>query len=269
MRFEFLDMAPRTPLVEDTYVLEITKEDLPYESLIVQRGISHMFRFFSKAPHRVLRGKELTELRGIQIQGPNYGAFKVEILEPSFTIGVCLHPTTMFKLTGKDMSYVYNGFASLEEHCPKLFETVSPVFKESKNDPSLFSERFYTAIEQLDLKINQRTKDVDEAIRIIHENKGLINIKDITDKVAITSKTLNYQFKKIVGITIGRYIRQYRFISLITQYQQEEIDFYEMMYKYNYYDSSHFTKDFHFFTMQSPKEYFKKDYPLINKYLKA
>ncbi len=269
MRFEFLDLYPQTPLVEDTYVLEITQDDLPYESLIVQRGISHLFCFFSEAPHRVLRENELTELHGIQIQGPNYGAFKVEILQPSFTLGLCLHPTTIHKLTGKDMSYVYNGFIPLETHCPKLFEIVSPVFQASKDDPASFSGRFYKAIEQVDLKVNSRTKDIDRAIELIHQNNGLLNIKDITNEVAITSKTLNYQFKKMVGITIGRYIRQHRFISLITQYQQEEIDFYEMMYKYNYYDSSHFTKDFQFFTLQSPKEYFKKDYPLINKYLKA
>ena len=50
-------------------------------------------------------------------------------------------------------------------------------------------------------------------------------------------------------------------------YQSKEINLKDLMYKFNYHDSSHFTRDFRLFMLQTPKDYFKKEYPLLQNYL--
>ena len=52
------------------------------------------------------------------------------------------------------------------------------------------------------------------------------------------------------------------------KYQSQVINLKDLIYMYNYYDQSHFTKDFTLFMKETPKAYFKKEYPLIKKYLK-
>ena len=59
-----------------------------------------------------------------------------------------------------------------------------------------------------------------------------------------------------------------RFNNLMTKYQKKILEIKDLIYMYNYYDQSHFTKDFKFFMKQSPKDFFKKDFPLLQKYLK-
>ncbi|MBR9916006.1 MAG: AraC family transcriptional regulator [Algicola sp.] len=75
------------------------------------------------------------------------------------------------------------------------------------------------------------------------------------------------QFKKIVGLTPGKYIRLYRFLKLMRKHESHEIDLNDLILMYNYYDRSHFTKDFKLFMRQSPKTYFKNNNLLLNEYL--
>ena len=59
-----------------------------------------------------------------------------------------------------------------------------------------------------------------------------------------------------------------RFNKLMIKYQSNEIELKDLIYKYNYYDQSHFSKDFKLFMNQSPKFFFKQDFPLLKEYLK-
>ncbi|WP_452597659.1 helix-turn-helix domain-containing protein, partial [Pontimicrobium sp. MEBiC01747] len=72
----------------------------------------------------------------------------------------------------------------------------------------------------------------------------------------------------IVGVTPGKYIKLYRFLKLMRKYASKPIKFKDLIFMYDYYDESHFLKEFKLFMKESPKEYFKKDNTFMKEYLK-
>lgn len=96
----------------------------------------------------------------------------------------------------------------------------------------------------------------------------MLQVTDLLKIVSLSQKSLEVKFKKIIGLTPGKYIRLIRFIKLMRKYENKKIAINDLIYMYNYYDHSHFIKDFKLFMSESPKEYFKKEYPLIKAYSK-
>ena len=47
------------------------------------------------------------------------------------------------------------------------------------------------------------------------------------------------------------------------KYESQEIAIKDLMFMFDYYDRSHFSRDFKLFMNETPKSYFKKDYPLL------
>ena len=109
---------------------------------------------------------------------------------------------------------------------------------------------------------------IDKVIDYIWEKEGLINVSDLLNLAAISQKSLEIHFKKIVGITPGKYIRLWRFLKLMRKYESGKIKLIDLIQMYDYYDHSHFSKDFLLFMNETPQSYFKKDNHLLEEYLK-
>ena len=52
------------------------------------------------------------------------------------------------------------------------------------------------------------------------------------------------------------------------KYASKSVKIKDLIFMYDYYDESHFSKEFKLFMKSSPKEYFKKDNPFLKEYLK-
>ncbi|WP_296385807.1 helix-turn-helix domain-containing protein [Winogradskyella sp.] len=117
------------------------------------------------------------------------------------------------------------------------------------------------------MNTDKNTEQIDLVISLIKEKDGLLNVLDLIDNISISQKTLETHFKRIVGLTPGKYIRLYRFLKLMRKYESNEIELKDLIYMYNYYDHSHFTKDFKHFMKQSPKDYFKTEHVFLKEYL--
>ncbi|WP_341222377.1 helix-turn-helix domain-containing protein [Polaribacter atrinae] len=96
----------------------------------------------------------------------------------------------------------------------------------------------------------------------------MLSVNEILKTVPFGQKTLETKFKKMVGLTPGKYIQIKRFVNLMRKYEKEQIDLKDLIYMYDYYDESHFAKDFKLFTSKSFKNYFQEDYILVKKALK-
>lgn len=108
-----------------------------------------------------------------------------------------------------------------------------------------------------------------ETLEFLVKNKGKLTIQELADRAGVTTRTLEMQFKKSIGLTPKTYSRIVRFNSLIRQLNETpKIDSFEWIEKYGYTDQSHFIKDFKDFTGMSPKKYFNdpswQDY-ILNK----
>lgn len=105
-----------------------------------------------------------------------------------------------------------------------------------------------------------------EVVDYIFNKKGMLPVKELTKKFPYSERTLERIFHKEVGATPYRFICLVRFNYIIRELQKNEYKtLTELIQQYDYYDQSHFEKDFKKFLGQSIKEY-KNDFnPLLEK----
>ncbi|MGK0413026.1 MAG: AraC-like DNA-binding protein [Polaribacter sp.] len=253
-------------LIEEYFYLSFDEEDIPFKSAILPVGLAHLF-YIGTGTQKVCVNCDETLLKGLMVSGQYFRSFKFTTNSITTSIGANLHPTALHKLLNIDVSELENTHTPLSQINNTFHNKLLPIFEESKDSNELI-HNLNSFFFNISLHIDKNTKQIDHAISLIREKDGLLTVLDIVDEISISQKSLEIHFKKIVGLTPGRYIRLFRFLNLMRKYFSNEIELSYLIYQYNYYDSSHFAKDFRLFMNQDFKSFFKQDYPLIKKYLK-
>lgn len=267
MKFDYLDERDSRKIINNMFILSFDKSDLPFNTIIVPTGFPSMAYVFGKK-QTVTHNKKVTEFNGLIITGQFDSTYNFSVNSIGKNLGINLHPTALYKFLKKDISKLTNKHIPLEEINAELFNMISPLFIRNEKSISNFTKKIIDLIEGFNIEIDQETKHIDGAINYIFEKEGMIQVNDLLNVVPFSQKSLEVKFKKIVGLTPGKYIRLIRFTKLMRKYESNEIELKDLIYMYNYYDHSHFIKDFKHFMSESPKLYFKKDYPLIKAYSK-
>jgi len=97
---------------------------------------------------------------------------------------------------------------------------------------------------------------VQYAITEISHHHGALPIRALSDQIGISQNHLGAQFKRLVGIPPKEVARFYRFshaLHLINSTQTADLT--QIAHQSQFYDQSHFNKDFVAFTGYSPSEY--------------
>lgn len=267
MEFNYLHKKDSRNLIKDIFVLKFIKEDLPFKTKIISLGFPSIVYTFSDQQNAVFKGKK-TPLKGLNLMGQFYGSFDFFVNDESSNIGFTLNPSCLYKILNKKASLFTNKHIPLKEVNLELAEKLETLFLKYKNDIPKLEEKIVKFIDSLKLTIDNDILMIDKAIDYIFEKKGLLQVNDLVSLFPFSQKSLELKFKKIIGLTPINFIKMIRFNKLMIKYQSKEIDLKDLIFKYNYYDYSHFTRDFKFFMNQSPKLFFKEDYPLMDKYLK-
>lgn len=96
---------------------------------------------------------------------------------------------------------------------------------------------------------------VSAALHKIYANHGLGRIKDLTNSLNISQDAFEKRFRKVTGTTPKQFSNIVRLKTMIRQ--NPPASFIDMALANNYYDQSHFNKDFKRFTGQMPTDFFK------------
>lgn len=97
---------------------------------------------------------------------------------------------------------------------------------------------------------------VQYAITEISELQGALSIRALSDQIGISQNHLGNQFKRFVGVPPKDVARFYRFANALRLINSARlIDLTTIAHKSQFYDQSHFNKDFVAFTGHSPSEY--------------
>lgn len=149
--------------------------------------------------------------------------------------------TPLHLLMGKALDSYLNDFPNchLEEHqvamTEQLFENH---FKNSKATPNSL----------LDLAL----KNIQRNIKIEHE-------MDFYKSLNLNYKQSERMFKKHIGITPKKYLRVIRFYQAYMEMRSKKtINWLDVLNEFNFYDQSHFIKEYYYFTGNSPKKQFRK-----------
>lgn len=98
----------------------------------------------------------------------------------------------------------------------------------------------------------------------ILSNKGKISVEDLLNKYPYSLSSLNRYFKKYLGMTAGLYIRLVKFNSFTSLMSWADVKLKDLSDEFNYYDQSHFFKDFKKFAGISPTEYRGPNYEFLH-----
>ncbi|MBU3011265.1 helix-turn-helix domain-containing protein [Polaribacter vadi] len=104
-----------------------------------------------------------------------------------------------------------------------------------------------------------------EIVQYILNKKGMLPVKELTEVFPYSARTLERMFHKEVGATPYRFICLVRFNYTIRELKtNKHYSLLELIEQYNYFDQSHFEKDFKKFLGQSIKEYKNDNNPLLS-----
>lgn len=89
-------------------------------------------------------------------------------------------------------------------------------------------------------------------------------LPEIIRDFAISERTLQRKFLKRIGITPKKLMRIVRLNTLWEKIRNDQsIDYQEMIFDGNYFDQTHFIKDFKAVTGETPADFFKRDLSIV------
>lgn len=102
-----------------------------------------------------------------------------------------------------------------------------------------------------------------EIVQYIFNKKGMLSVKELSDVFPYSERSIERIFNKEVGASPYHFICLVRFNFIIRELEKEDRkSLKELIEEYDYFDQSHFEKDFKKFLGQSIKEY-KNDFNLL------
>jgi len=97
---------------------------------------------------------------------------------------------------------------------------------------------------------------VQYAIKEIDQHHGALSIRVLSDQLGISQNHLGTQFKRLVGIPPKEVARFYRFAHVLRLIDSAQpVDLTLIAHQSQFYDQSHFNRDFVAFTGHRPTEY--------------
>jgi methylphosphotriester-DNA--protein-cysteine methyltransferase len=112
-----------------------------------------------------------------------------------------------------------------------------------------------------------RIKDdtINKAANYIVEQNGQVNIDELCRQFFISRRQFERKFLQRTGLSPKYYARMRRISYLCAQMAgKKEVNWQDLYYNLDYYDQSHFIKDFTEFTGRSPSDYFQNNKELIH-----
>ncbi len=93
------------------------------------------------------------------------------------------------------------------------------------------------------------------AVSLIHNSKGNIRIKELTERLNISQSPLEKRFRQAVGASPKKFASIVRLKHVIAQYDPKN-SLTELGYQTGFYDQAHFIKEFKSLTGDTPENFF-------------
>ncbi|CAN5615762.1 hypothetical protein BH10BAC3_BH10BAC3_38460 [soil metagenome] len=106
---------------------------------------------------------------------------------------------------------------------------------------------------------------IDDAVNLIIEKNGLLNVNDLLQNIFMSRRNFERRFFKKVGLSPKYYARIFRMAYLFNLIAgKKKVDWSFIFNQCDFYDQSHFIKDFIEFTGRTPQQYLDENMELAN-----
>jgi len=180
--------------------------------------------------------------------------------------------TIFYRYFGKNLQEICTNNKVLlqESECNLFFQKINDIFYFIKNTQQKLSNEYFFAIEEdiinylfslITTTESYYKKDkgyVKKARELLEENiDNIYTITELVEEFNISTRALQYNFQKELGITPKQYLQDLRLNAirkeLLTQ-DSEKIKISEIISKYGYFHPSHFTKIYKSFFSETPTQ---------------
>ncbi len=219
------------------------------------------FSFNKQEEHYTLPDKTFTLNKSAYLFGQGTGP-RTGTANAVDYLGVKFKPLGIAKITGINMEHLADQIIDMGDIWGNELELL---LDEMQSSPDL--ENTINALERfliekyLAVRVNQKINCTQNALALINQTQGNINIKTIQQQTNTTRKTLERAFMHNIGIHPKLYSRIVRFNAV--KNKLDRIDKSETLTSigldFGFYDSSHFANEFKCFSGFTPLRYLKKN----------
>lgn len=230
---------------------------------------SHLF-FVLNGNLETIYGKNKFELDASVIGGVftkviEYRAEKEDVIY----VGTSYKPDTLNKLFNADIKNCSNTFKSASKIVSNYnLQHYFLELIENKTDEIKAFEILLKMNKELFEKGKPKKTVFDSFIYEIYKNEGCVNIKYLATKYKVSQRYIEKLFASKIGISPSRFAKKFRFFSVVKTLIQDSPDLEDVIARYEYFDRSHFRKDFYKILGQTPKEFLANEFPLIEEVFK-
>lgn len=193
-----------------------------------------------------------------QLSGLKTKYQKVET-KSSPIIALRFKPNGLFPFIKEDVSELLNQAVSPWEIFPKDIRDLEARVLES----STANERIRLITEYFIKKVERKELDkeilVSNFLNEIHASQGMISITTLSIRYGKSVKSLERDFKQVVGIMPKKYCRLVRAIHAMKQTSNRNSPLTDVAHDCGYFDQAHFIKDLRLIAGLSPSEFRKLD----------
>lgn len=163
---------------------------------------------------------------------------------------VMFKPYGAFKLLGIPQNLLINECTSISDILSNEINELCHKMEDHVTTPLYVLKLLEDwLIEQLRKNEKLKTAGVAYACSEIMANNGNLTIKDLCNLANMSNRTLEHKFKQQIGLSPKMFSRIIRF-NQVNKFLKDTAtkDWQELVYKYGYFDQSHFIREFkHFF----------------------
>jgi len=239
--------------------IDLTASALQQYATPLLQGL--VFNFKQQPEHHSYNGKTITLDRSAYVFGQSLSPRVVNSNEKGVDIvGVKFKPLGITKLTGINMSCLADKIVDAEDlwgnELKQLCDEMQSATMLEKTINVL--ERFLLK-KYLSTKLHYRIENAHNALMLINQHQGNIDIKSLQVQTNTSRKTLERAFMNYLGVPPKLYSRIVRFNAVKTIIDRSAFDgnLTKLALDFGFYDCSHFIAEFKNFSGSTPHNYLK------------
>jgi hypothetical protein len=253
-------------LISCYWTLEVMKQDKPQKQRILPDGCIEMCFILGDDIKRYTSQTDFILQPRAMILGQTIKPFYIEPTGFVKTFAVRFYPYGLMNFISEPISNLVDKESSIH----RLFETEIAYNLEQNIIKAKNTEQRIRIIEKFLLdRLNDEqgiNRIIKNTVDVLASTSGCASIHSILKNDISKRRQLERKFKKQIGVSpkqLGKMIRLQ--VSLKMLLDQKSKNLTDIAYKSNYFDQSHFIKDFKEFTGITPKEFLKSENMVLSK----
>lgn len=225
--------------------------------LLPECNIDFIFNFSSPIKY-IVDGKSEAVPQGFHFHGVRDRYYIINSTGKVNVLGVSFFKDGLFPLLKAPLSEFGNNVAELDA----IFGGFTAMLEEKLRAAACVQDRIDTLENEL-LELADAglipDKSTCSLLRAYDENSGELSVGEFCGQYGVNPRKLERAFNKYIGVSPKKYARIHRLKKAVDRMvESTDIKLTSFAYEHNYYDQTHFIKDFQAFTGSTPTQFLRE-----------